>query len=69
MCFPMIGGERGFDSDGLSGTSESDADGQLIDEDGDSYTSSDYTVQAGKVLRWRNCTTTVYDRCDVFFTF
>ena len=39
----MLGGERGFDSDGLSGTSESDADGRLIDEDGDSYTSSDYS--------------------------
>ena len=38
-----MGGEREFDSDGLSGTSDSDADGQLIDEDGDSDTSSDYS--------------------------
>ena len=38
-----VGGEKEFDSDGLSGTSDSDADGQLIDEDGDSDTSSDYS--------------------------
>ena len=38
-----MGRERGFDSDGPSGTSDSVADGQLIDEDGDGDTSSDYS--------------------------
>ena len=41
MCFPM-GGERESESDSVvSGTSDLDADGQLIDEDEHSDTSAD----------------------------
>ena len=42
MCFHMDG-KRVHDSDSLSGTSDSDADEQLIDEDGYSDTSADYS--------------------------
>ena len=42
MCFNM-GGERELDRDSLKGASDSDADAQLIDKDGYSDTSADYS--------------------------
>ena len=56
------------ESNVLSGTSDSDADGRLIYEDGYSDTSADPS-QGGEVLHWRNCMTTVCNRCGVCLLF